>query len=548
MRKAMQGMLSKQWLLRCHILLGLRWCFVPLTVLLLSGSVLVACQLGGHYAAWSLALLLADGSAALGSDRKASILLTLALTLSAAALFCLPIMGIEAVAAMIIYLVISGMACRSCRSRSKATFSEKLQRLLFAAWAGEAVLGIAVSAGLLYAASTLLADETGPIERQWVFFWRLLCINCAASVLSFLMLPLLLLRIFREPKDAYRPQMELQVIGACSELEPIEDQRISRNEPSTRWARRRRGLFVGSAAACVACMVLCTAVFLFFHLLAPGQSLESLAKAQVCDSCFCGNVSLDVEMVYDLKYGSAYSERHGQEVDLLLDVYRPTVALGWKAPAVLLIHGGNFIGGSKQAGIMEAEALYFARAGFVVFNMNYRLEGSTYLVELSAVRDAVHDAKAAVRFIVDQAESFRLDPTRIAAWGESAGGITAISMNSVSSEGSSGNPGLSSNISAAVSLSGTMWPFLVASPRNEVLRDTPWFNVHSKADSVVYPFLAVMTHVYLLAKGVPDPENRLVWVSGAEHVPWSPSVRATVRPLVLNFLAEVMNLKLLCQV
>lgn len=549
-RKAMQGMLSKQWLLRCHILLGLRWCFVPLTVLLLSGSVLVACQLGGHYAAWSLALLLAYGSA-VGSTKAsvASILLTLALTLSAAALFCLPMMGREALAAMIIYLVVmisGGMACRSQKATSQG-FAAKLQRLLFAAWAaGEAVLGIAVSAGLLYAASTLLADEKGPIERQWVFFWRLLCINCAASVLSFVMLPLLLLRIFREPKDAYRPQMELQVIGACSgELEPIEVKRLSRNLEPSRCARR---LFIGSAAACVACMVLSTTVFLFFHVMAPGQSLESLAKAQVCDSCFCGNVSLDVGMVYDLKYGSAYSERHGEEVDLLLDVYRPTAARGSKAPAVLLIHGGNFIGGSKQAGIMEAEALYFARAGFVVFNMNYRLEGSTYLVELSAVRDAVHDAKAAVRFIVDQAESFGVDPTRIAAWGESAGGITAISMNSVSSEGSSGNPGLSSNISAAVSLSGTMWPFLVASPRNKVLRDTPWFNVHSKADNVVYPFLAVMTHVYLLAKGVPDPENRLVWVSGAEHVPWSSSVRATVRPMVLNFLLDVMNLKVLCQV
>lgn len=486
-RKAMQGMLSKQWLLRCHILLGLRWCFVPLTVLLLSGSVLVACQLGGHYAAWSLALLLAYGSA-VGSTKAsvASILLTLALTLSAAALFCLPMMGREALAAMIIYLVVmisGGMACRSQKATSQG-FAAKLQRLLFAAWAaGEAVLGIAVSAGLLYAASTLLADEKGPIERQWVFFWRLLCINCAASVLSFVMLPLLLLRIFREPKDAYRPQMELQVIGACSgELEPIEVKRLSRNLEPSRCARR---LFIGSAAACVACMVLSTTVFLFFHVMAPGQSLESLAKAEVCDSCFCGNVSLDVGMVYDLKYGSAYSERHGEEVDLLLDVYRPTAARG---------------------------------------------------------------SKAAVRFIVDQAESFGVDPTRIAAWGESAGGITAISMNSVSSEGSSGNPGLSSNISAAVSLSGTMWPFLVASPRNKVLRDTPWFNVHSKADNVVYPFLAVMTHVYLLAKGVPDPENRLVWVSGAEHVPWSSSVRATVRPMVLNFLLDVMNLKVLCQV
>ena len=70
----------------------------------------------------------------------------------------------------------------------------------------------------------------------------------------------------------------------------------------------------------------------------------------------------------------------------------------------------------------------------------------------------------------------------------------STTTNQVSSEGSSGNPGLSSNISAAVSLSGTMWPFLVASPRNKVLRDTPWFNVHSKADNVVYPFLAAPWH------------------------------------------------------
>ena len=78
---------------------------------------------------------------------------------------------------------------------------------------------------------------------------------------------------------------------------------------------------------------------------------------------------------------------------------------------------------------------------------------------MAAVRDAVHDAKAAVRFIVDHAESYGVDSTRIAAWGESAGGITAISMNSLSSEGFSGSAGLPSNISAAVSISGTIGHF-----------------------------------------------------------------------------------------
>ena len=62
--------------------------------------------------------------------------------------------------------------------------------------------------------------------------------------------------------------------------------------------------------------------------------------------------------------------------------------------------------------------------------------------------------------------------------------------NSISSEGSSGSPGLASNVSAAVSLSGTMWPFLVAAPSNQVHRVTPWFNVHSKGDDIVFPFLA----------------------------------------------------------
>ena len=51
----------------------------------------------------------------------------------------------QALAAMIIYLVlmISGcMACRSQRATSRFAFAAKLQRLLFAAWAaGEAVLG-----------------------------------------------------------------------------------------------------------------------------------------------------------------------------------------------------------------------------------------------------------------------------------------------------------------------------------------------------------------------------------------------------------------------
>lgn len=219
---------------------------------------------------------------------------------------------------------------------------------------------------------------------------------------------------------------------------------------------------------------------------------DKTSAPQVCETCFCENVVQDVSVIRNVQYGRAYSEKHGRDEDLMLDVYKPDGAKSdSKAPAVLLIHGGNFIGSSRHSDIMVSEAFHFAKAGFVVFNIDYRLDGSTYLVEVAAVRDAVHDAKAAVRFIVDHAESYGVDSTRIAAWGESAGGITAISMNSLSSEGFSGSAGLPSNISAAVSISGTIWPFLVAAPTNDVQRVTPWFNLHSTGDATVFPFLAV---------------------------------------------------------
>ena len=558
--KRMHKLLSKESLLICHSLLGLRWCFVPFTVLILSRSVLVACQLGGHFAAWSLAVLLADASQRdkESSDWKATISLMLALGLSAAALYCLPLMGLEALAALLVYLSFTAAAAKACALRSGFG---RLRAAIFAAWAGgEALLSIAVSAGLLFAASTLLADESGHLERQWVFFWRLLCINCALSVVSFVMLPLLLLRIFRAPKEVYHSQIiepEMQVIGACTdELPPPSDRR---SEPPKSWMRP---LFIASAATCLASMVLCTVVFLIFHIITPGQTFESLqldvpgpnhtAIHAVCETCFCENVVQDVSVIRNVQYGRAYSEKHGRDEDLMLDVYKPDGAKSdSKAPAVLLIHGGNFIGSSRHSDIMVSEAFHFAKAGFVVFNIDYRLDGSTYLVEVAAVRDAVHDAKAAVRFIVDHAESYGVDSTRIAAWGESAGGITAISMNSLSSEGFSGSAGLPSNISAAVSISGTIWPFLVAAPTNDVQRVTPWFNLHSTGDATVFPFLAVMTHVFLLAKGVPDIENRLVWVPGDYHVPWGSHSRldmsSSLRPVVLNFLAKAMRLKSLCQ-
>ncbi|CAK8994526.1 unnamed protein product [Durusdinium trenchii] len=526
-------------LLHVHSLLGLRWCLLPLVVLASSGSVLVACELAGSFAVWSLAVIFADASQ--NQKSQAGVLLITCIVLTVAALSTLPLVGLEVGAMAIIYLGLAGGIA--------SVFGWRVKAVLYAAWAvGEAIAGVAVSGGLIWGAWKLLGTENG-IEQDWLFLWCIFWGNGVLSLISLALVPLLLLRRFRKE--------ELEALSPCGE--EVSPWRCTSGiaspvEPPVKKCRQRsiRILLVLAASACACCMVAASAVFMMFHCFPPGLWLETMKPELpwACQGCFCANASADVLVTRNVKYGSAYSERDGSETELFLDVYRRSHHGSAKAPAVLMIHGGNFMGGSKDWELIATEAEHFARAGYVVFNIDYRVDGSFYLVDLPAVRAAVHDAKAAVRFIARHAEEYGVDATRIAAWGESAGGITAISMNSLASEGSSGNPGWPSNISVAVSISGTMWPFLVGDPSNPVRNITPWFNVHGTDDSIVFPFLPVMTHTYLLARGMPATRNRIVWVKGAGHVPWGTSspldVSSSLRPLIFDYLSNVMDLSPLC--
>ena len=73
--------------------------------------------------------------------------------------------------------------------------------------------------------------------------------------------------------------------------------------------------------------------------------------------------------------------------------------------------------------------------------------------------DAMYDAKAAVRWLRKNAAELRIDTERIAAFGCSAGAMTTAFLCGVGDtkgEGTSGNPGFSSDIQAGVALSGAL--------------------------------------------------------------------------------------------
>ncbi len=113
-----------------------------------------------------------------------------------------------------------------------------------------------------------------------------------------------------------------------------------------------------------------------------------------------------------------YAEVDGRA--LRLDVYRPAEHRGeTPLPAIVVVHGGSWSGGAK--GEFQATTQVLARAGFVVFDVDYRLAalGQHFPIQVA-------DVKCAVGWIKRNAATHGVDPARIALLGRSAGGHIAL--------------------------------------------------------------------------------------------------------------------------
>jgi acetyl esterase/lipase len=109
----------------------------------------------------------------------------------------------------------------------------------------------------------------------------------------------------------------------------------------------------------------------------------------------------------------AYANRKG--VDLLIDVYR---AEGKPKAAVLLLHGGAWRRGSKEAVGPSARAL--AGHGFVALAVQYRLLGD------APWPAQIQDVNSAIRWVRRHAGNLGVDADKIVVEGLSAGGHLAL--------------------------------------------------------------------------------------------------------------------------
>lgn len=220
----------------------------------------------------------------------------------------------------------------------------------------------------------------------------------------------------------------------------------------------------------------------------------------------------------NVTYGSAVDQQ-GNRVTLKLDLYRPSGDNVTARPAIVWVHGGSFKSGDKTATEIVDEATTFAKKGYVTASINYRLSTNgctstaSLLSCLRAISDAMHDAQAAVRYLRATAATYGVDASRIAIGGSSAGAVTALNVGfNPDDPGTSGNPGFSSAVGAAVSLSGAK----VLGTANT--GDAPCLLFHGTADFTTPYQLAVNTVNEATAAGL---LALLTTWDGAGHVPYA---------------------------
>lgn len=116
--------------------------------------------------------------------------------------------------------------------------------------------------------------------------------------------------------------------------------------------------------------------------------------------------------------GKAYRVKHNlvydAEKNLKGDLYLPEGKGPF--PAVLFLHGGGWVGGSKGMFNAVQFGQYLACRGLAFFDVDYGL------VPGQSVIEQIKDAKCALRFLKGKAKKWGIDKTKIAVSGGSAGG------------------------------------------------------------------------------------------------------------------------------
>ena len=169
--------------------------------------------------------------------------------------------------------------------------------------------------------------------------------------------------------------------------------------------------------------------------LSAGTSMVSAANIStelpedISESCYLvpeekmiavESIMPDARIIYDLPYCGEQSTYY-QKLHLILPEGDDSI----RHPVLVVVHGGNWIGGNSSDHMVQ----FTDKAGLWALNDGYAVALVDYSIKNedndTALPNQIYEIKAAVRYLRSVADEYRLDAEKIALLGESAGGHLA---------------------------------------------------------------------------------------------------------------------------
>ncbi len=244
-------------------------------------------------------------------------------------------------------------------------------------------------------------------------------------------------------------------------------------------------------------------------------------------------------------------------VEQKLDVYYRRESSSPR-PTVIYIHGGGWVGGSKEASVLRIAP--YLEMGFNVVNVQYRLG------RVARAPAAVEDCRCALRWVARNAEQYGIDTRRLVVTGRSAGGHLSLTTGMLAASAGFDAECISAQeprVAAVVNFYGiTDVADLMAGKPNEKSYTVSWLGsqrdreeiahsvspihhvreglppiltIHGDADRIVPYSHAVELHRRLDEAGT---ENELLTIPGGGHGGFSPAETAEIDRAVRAFLGR----------
>lgn len=242
------------------------------------------------------------------------------------------------------------------------------------------------------------------------------------------------------------------------------------------------------------------------------------------------NQFTQVDSTVNIIYGNA-NDYLGNSQPLKLDFYQPNGDVVLKRPLIIYIHGGGFTSGTRKYLHIKNIISRMVLKGYTAASIDYRLDPTFQLYNSTtnrrAMTDAMHDAKAAIRYFKANANTYGIDTNQIIIGGESAGAITSMMAAYVDKQsemtvypmanpnnpiGTSGNAGYSNKVKATLCLCG-----LILDTTAIEFQDKPMLVVHSTSDTFI-PLVFAQNIVKRNLNTSTTFTN--YFFNGATHCPW----------------------------